>query len=135
MDSNLAMLKTNMDKLLTLAKDITDRMKENNTKLVQVCLTMFCDITKELSGKIKEAMAGGDNSKAPREIFNQPHVKAALAKFSEQLDWVTKMLEDYMRENNLQPVVNGSGVDAKASEEKKKAHSRAQAGFPSKRSK
>ena len=84
MDSNLAMLKTNMDKLLTLAKDITDRMKENNTKqdqdarlyhdlhdlplrLVQVCLTMFCDITKELSGKIKEAMAGGDNSKAPRE--------------------------------------------------------------------
>merc|ERR1711915_1106756 len=120
MDSNLAMGKTNMDKLLTLAKDISDRMKESNTKLVQVCLTMFCDITKELSGKIKEAMAGGDNSKAPREIFNQPHVKAALAKFSEQLDWVTKMLEDYMKENNLQPVVNGSGVDSKASEEKKK---------------
>ena len=31
------------------------------------------------------------------------------------------MLEDYMKENNLQPVVNGSGADSKAAEEKKKS--------------
>merc|ERR1711970_573288 len=80
----------NMDKLLELFKVTSDRIKESNNKLMQVTLSMFCDITKELSQKIKEAS---------KENFTQPQIKSALKMFSDNLDWINKLLEDFMKEN------------------------------------
>merc|ERR1711892_373780 len=65
MDSTMALMKTNMDKLLELFKEATEKMKDSNNKLIQVTLTMFCDITKELSQKIKDAS---------KESFTQPQM-------------------------------------------------------------
>merc|ERR1712243_435014 len=90
MDATVAMMKTNMDKLLDLFKDASERIKESNNKLLQVTLSMFCDITKELSQKIKEAS---------KENFTQPQIKSALKMFSDNLDWINTLLEDFMKEN------------------------------------
>ena len=34
-------------------------------------------------------------------FFTQPQVKSALKMFGDQLDWINKMLEDYMKENKV----------------------------------
>ena len=34
-------------------------------------------------------------------FFTQPQVKSALNMFGDQLDWINKMLEDYMKENKV----------------------------------
>merc|ERR1719483_2005142 len=94
-------MKTNMDKLLELLKETTENLKESNNKFIQVTLTMFCDITRELSQKIKEATSETQKSKTPREIFTQPQVKSALKMFIDQLDWINKQLENFMEDNKL----------------------------------
>merc|ERR1712106_328870 len=100
MDSTLEAMKINVDKLLELFKDASEKMKDNNNRLIQGTLMVFCDITRELSQKIKDATEMG-NGKSPREFFTQPQVKSALKMFGDQLDWINKMLEDYMKENKV----------------------------------
>merc|ERR1739838_168902 len=100
MDSTLEAMKMNVDKLLELFKDASEKMKDNNNRLIQGTLMVFCDITRELSQKIKDATEMG-NGKSPREFFTQPQVKSALKLFSDQLDWINKLLEDYMKENKV----------------------------------
>merc|ERR1712013_176629 len=90
MDATVAVMKDNMDKLLELLNVACDRIKESNNKLMQVTLSMFGDITKELSQKIKEAS---------KENFTQPQIKSALKMFSDNLDWINNLLEDFMKEN------------------------------------
>ena len=34
-------------------------------------------------------------------IFTQPQVKSALKMFEDQLDWINKLLEDYMKDNKV----------------------------------
>ena len=66
MDSTLEAMKINVDKLLELFKDASEKMKDNNNRLIQGTLMVFCDITRELSQKIKDATEMG-NGKSPRE--------------------------------------------------------------------
>merc|ERR1712181_32779 len=102
--------------------DASEKMKESNNKLIQVTLTMFCDITKELSQKIKEATT--ENGKSPREIFTQPQIKSALKMFGDQLDWINNLLEDYMKDmkdNKMPPAI--SGAKSSVVDEKKKTMS------------
>ena len=66
MGSALESMKNNMDKLLEPLKDATEKMKDNNNRLIQGTLMVFCDITRELSQKIKDATEMG-NGKSPRE--------------------------------------------------------------------
>ena len=66
MDSTLESMKINVDKLLELFKDASEKMKDNNNRLIQGTLVVFCDITRELSKKMKDASEMG-NGKSQRE--------------------------------------------------------------------
>eukprot|EP00092_Neocalanus_flemingeri_P001795 GFUD01001913.1.p1 GENE.GFUD01001913.1~~GFUD01001913.1.p1 ORF type:complete len:228 (-),score=60.01 GFUD01001913.1:97-780(-) len=110
MDSTLQSMKTNVDQLLELFRDASGKLQDSNNKLIQSTLVVFCDITKELSQKIKEATSEMENSKSPREFFTQPQVKAALQMFGDQLDWINQLLEAYMKDA---PIVD-SGSKAPA---------------------
>eukprot|EP00092_Neocalanus_flemingeri_P033042 GFUD01035936.1.p1 GENE.GFUD01035936.1~~GFUD01035936.1.p1 ORF type:complete len:211 (+),score=67.28 GFUD01035936.1:49-681(+) len=100
MDSTLQAMKINVDKLLDLFKEASEKINNNNNRLIQGTLTVFCDVTKELSQKIKEATEPG-KGKTPREFFSQPQVKSSLKMFSDQLDWIIKLMEDYMKDNKV----------------------------------
>ena len=63
--------------------------------------------------------------------FTQPQIKSALKMFSDQIDWINKLLEDFMKDSKAAPATNG--YFSKAADDKKKSSMTSRLSFKSKK--
>merc|ERR1712215_665496 len=89
-------------------KEVEKALKDLQSRVAKLQLNAEMDTTVQsikanvdkLMDLLKTAMEKR-KGKSAREIFAQPQVKSALTMFGDRLDWINKLLDDYLKENKV----------------------------------